>query len=253
MKNFTVLDSVYGNFVVNRYCHFQAEALVKTGKTHIEAELNNMRAVISSLPHDCVIVDGGANIGFVSIPLAQFVRAKGGKVIAFEPQRMIFNALAGTVALNDQDNVFLHNLGLSNKQQWVTMPAVDYGKVADFGMVSLTTDISVNEPPAMRNRTVQVVPLDSFELSRLDFFKLDVEGYEVPALQGALATIKRCRPWLWVEYWICTEAAIKAALADVPDYEFFRIDALNMLCAPKEKLQISGLTLTTSDVAAKKM
>jgi Methyltransferase FkbM domain len=36
-----------------------------------------------------------------------------------------------------------------------------------------------------------IVPMS---LPGLDFFKLDVEGYEVPALNGALATIKKHRP-----------------------------------------------------------
>jgi len=36
---------VHGRFIVARTCTFQAEALVKTGRTHIETELNNIFAV----------------------------------------------------------------------------------------------------------------------------------------------------------------------------------------------------------------
>ncbi len=138
INNFTVLESIYGKFIVNRYCAYQADALVKTGRTHIEAELNNIRAIVDTLPENCLVVDGGANIGFVAVPIAQRIKNKNGQVICFEPQRMIFNALAGTVALNDLDNLFVHNLGLSDQESWATMPKVDYGKPADFGMVSLT-------------------------------------------------------------------------------------------------------------------
>ncbi len=137
MNNFTVLESIYGRFIVNRYCAYQAEALVKTGRTHIENELNNIRAIINTLPENCLIVDGGANIGFITVPIAQNIKNKKGKVLAFEPQRMIFNALAGTVALNDLDNVFVHNLGLSDNESFAVMPEVNYAKPADFGMVSL--------------------------------------------------------------------------------------------------------------------
>jgi hypothetical protein len=74
------------------------------------------------------------------------------------------------------------------------------------------------------------------ELPRLDFFKLDVEGYEVPALAGALETIKKHRPWIWVEYFITGIDPIKQVLTDLDDYSFYLVDYQNMLVAPKERL-----------------
>jgi len=70
VSNFVVIDSIYGKFIVNRHCHFQAETLIKTGATHIEPELKNIFAVVSMLPEGAFALDAGANIGFVSIPLA---------------------------------------------------------------------------------------------------------------------------------------------------------------------------------------
>jgi hypothetical protein len=87
----------------------------------------------------------------------------------------------------------------------------------------------------MNNRVVDITSIDAMALPRLDFFKLDVEGYEVPALTGALDTIKKHRPWIWVEYFITGVGPIKQALADLDDYEFFIVDYQNMLCVPKEK------------------
>jgi hypothetical protein len=72
-------------------------------------------------------------------------------------------------------------------------------------------------------------------LPRLDFFKLDVEGYEIPALTGAIGTIKQHRPWIWVEYFITGVEPIKHALRDLDNYSFFIMDYQNMLCVPKEK------------------
>ena len=64
----------------------QAEALAKTGKTHIEAELAKIFVLVDKLPGDAVVVDGGANIGFFSIPVAQRIKSRGGRLISFEPQ-----------------------------------------------------------------------------------------------------------------------------------------------------------------------
>lgn len=47
--------------------------------------------------------------------------------------------------------------------------------------------------------SVDVVPLDSFNLSGVDLLQLDVEGYEWNALMGAEWTVKTNRPLIQVE------------------------------------------------------
>ena len=236
VDNFVVLDSVYGRFIVARTCLFQAEALVKTGRTHIESELANIFAIVDTLPADAVIVDGGANIGFFTVPVAHRTQGRGTRIVGFEPQRQLFQALGGSLALNGYRHVYLHNCGLGAEPGVAQLPAVNYGEVQDFGTVSLTDETTVDEDGWMNDRVVDITSIDAMELDRLDFFKLDVEGYEVPALTGALATIKRHRPWIWVEYFITGAEPIKAALAELDDYVFYLVDYQNMLAAPKERL-----------------
>ena len=242
VDNFVVLDSVYGRFIVARTCLFQAEALVKTGRTHIESELANIFAIVDTLPADAVIVDGGANIGFFTVPVAHRTQGRGTRIVSFEPQRQLFQALGGSLALNGYDHVYLHNCGLGEEPGIAQLPAVNYGEAQDFGTVSLSDRITVEQHGWMNDRVVDIASIDSMELPRLDFFKLDVEGYEVPALKGALETIKKHRPWIWVEYFITGAEPIKQALSELDDYVFYLVDYQNMLAAPKERLV--GITTT---------
>jgi FkbM family methyltransferase len=235
VNNFVVLDSVYGRFIVARTCLFQAEALVKTGRTHIESELANIFAIVDTLPADAVIVDGGANIGFFTVPVAHRTQGRGTRIISFEPQRQLFQALGGSLALNGYRHVYLHNCGLGAEPGIAQLPAVDYSIAQDFGTVSLNDETTVEEDGWMADRVVDITSIDAMDLPRLDFFKLDVEGYEVPALQGSINTIKQHRPWIWVEYFITGVDTIKQTLADLDDYAFFIVDYQNMLCVPKEK------------------
>jgi len=46
---------------------------------------------------------------------------------------------------------------------------------------------------------VPVMTIDSLELEHCDLLMLDIEGYELFALQGALETIKRCKPVIVLE------------------------------------------------------
>jgi FkbM family methyltransferase len=215
---------------------FQAEALVKTGRTHIESELANIFAIVDTLPTDAVIVDGGTNAGFFTIPVANRTQDCGTRIIAFEPQRQLFQAVGGSLALNGYRNVFLHNVGLGAEPGIAQLPAIDYSVAQDFGTVQLSNDATVEEDGWMNDRVVDITSIDAMALPRLDFFKLDVEGYEVPALTGALNTIKKHRPWIWVEYFITGADAIKQTLSSLDDYAFYIVDYQNMLCAPREKL-----------------
>jgi FkbM family methyltransferase len=236
VDNVVVLDSVYGKFIVARTCLFQAESLIKTGRTHIESELNNIFAIINTLPNGSIIVDGGCNAGFFTIPVAHLTQGRNIRIIAFEPQRQLFQATAGSLALNGYDHVFLHNVGLGEEPGIAQLPAIDYGVAQDFGTVQLSDETTVDEDGWMNDRVVDITSIDAMELPGLDFFKLDVEGYEVPALNGAINTIKKYRPWLWVEYFITGADTIKQTLNELEDYAFYIIDYQNMICVPKEKL-----------------
>jgi len=228
IPNFVVLDSIHGRFIVNRHCAFQAEALIKTGATHIESELNNIFALIDTLPTGAVIIDGGANAGFFTIPVANRIRGRGQRIISFEPQLALFRALSGSLALNDIDFCDLQLAGLGAEAGTAMVPDIDYGTPQDFGTVQISTT-GTGTP-------VMVKTIDSLGLERVDFIKLDVEGYECAALAGGFKTIQQHRPYIWVEFFISGVEPIKASLAGVPDYAFFQVDYQNMLCIPRERL-----------------
>jgi FkbM family methyltransferase len=244
VDNFLVLDSAYGKFIVDRHCAFQAEALVKTGRTHIEGELSNIFVIADRLPDNAIIIDGGTNIGFFTIPVAQRTRNRNIKIIGFEPQRQMFQALGGSLVLNGYDHVFLHNCGLGSALGRAQLPPIDYSAPQDFGTVQISEVSDLKEESWMRDRLVDVISIDSMNLPRLDFLKLDIEGYEIPALIGGLQTIARHRPWMWIEYFISGHEPITSTLAPIPDYSFFIADYQNMLCIPNEHLgsvSVAGL------------
>ena len=71
------------------------------------------------------------------------------------------------------------------------MPVLDPLKENNFGGLSIEGH-SEGEP-------VAICRVDDIGLSRCDFIKLDVEGMEPEALQGAMNTIVKCRPVLYME------------------------------------------------------
>ena len=136
------------------------------------------------------VLDIGANIGTHTLWFANKVGPKG-SVIAFEPQRLIFQTLCANMALNSIKHVDCKQLGVGYSKRLVTVPVLDPLKENNFGGLSIEGHTE-GEP-------VAICRVDDIGLSRCDFIKIDVEGMEPEALQGAMNTIVNCRPVLYVE------------------------------------------------------
>jgi FkbM family methyltransferase len=219
----------------------QAEHLIKTGEPHIQCELDAILSIINRLPSGSIAIDAGANAGLVAIPIAKTLANRSGTVHAFEPQRLIYYSLCGSVALNDIENLFVYNKALGAAIEKVEVAPLDYGKVQDFGTFSLS------EQSAHASEQVDVVTIDSLNLPRLDFLKIDVEGMEIDVLMGGIRTIQQFVPWCWIEYWKIGIPAIKAALSGF-DYAYYRTDDLNVLCAPRSQMQHLGISVEAPEV-----
>lgn len=137
-----------------------------------------------------VVIDAGANVGALTIPLAKRV-GRTGRVHAFEPQRFVHQLLCANVALNQLTNVHAHHAALGGQAGTIEVPALDYGAAGNYGGLAL--DLGVPGEP------VALVTIDSLKLARLALLKADVEGMEMAVLTGARETISRCRPVLYLE------------------------------------------------------
>jgi FkbM family methyltransferase len=137
-----------------------------------------------------LVVEVGANIGTHTVFLAQQVGAAG-MVLAFEPQRILFQVLCANLALNSIPNVRCLQQAVGAAAGTIAVPWIDYMSENNFGALSLC-DGQVGEP-------VDLVTLDSFNLPACSLLKIDVEGMELDVLQGAVNLIERLKPILYVE------------------------------------------------------
>lgn len=137
-----------------------------------------------------VVVDIGANIGTHTVFFGKAVTQEGG-VYAFEPQRIIFEFLCANIALNCLSNVKPMNMGVGDKNDKLSVPVLNPAVAQNFGGLG----IQGHE----QGDVVEIIPLDQLELARCNLLKIDVEGMECNVLKGAEKTIKKCRPFIFVE------------------------------------------------------
>lgn len=129
----------------------------------------------SFLKGGMTVIDVGANIGLHSLFMAKRV-APGGKVYACEPSREIFQRLRENVAASGLNNLFISPVALGNKQGAARINAVPEDTSRTF-----LTDSG-------EGTLVPVKSLDVFIhehlIEKLNFLKLDVEGFEEMVLRG---------------------------------------------------------------------
>ncbi|MES2998380.1 MAG: FkbM family methyltransferase [Pseudomonadota bacterium] len=144
---------------------------------------------------DSQAIDIGANIGLTAIALGSICNR--GKVAAIEPIPVTFQFLKENVKISGLNNITLHNFALGNQEDTVLMQGC-----ADF----LAGAFVAKQYQANKDHftvTVPLYPLDkafnTLLLDRIDFIKLDVEGYELFALEGARQVLTTFKPIIYLE------------------------------------------------------
>lgn len=143
-------------------------------------QLHKLMAALPWVRNFRTAIDIGAHCGLWSRPMSKMFRT----VHAFEPvddHRACFaRNLAGA------QNVVLHEAALGDHR----------------GIVSLLTGANSSGDTVIDAdgpHQAELAPLDSFRIENVDFVKIDVEGYELFALQGGENTIRRNMPCVIVE------------------------------------------------------
>ena len=153
-------------------------------------------AIARQIGQGHVVFDVGANLGEIALVAASRVGPTG-RVFAFEPNPAIFESLQRNVALNPELSCTPVNMALGAREQEVEMAQIDRTNPGTM---------TVRPTGMQRGRAiagVPMIPLDQYvsghALSHIDLIKIDVEGYELQVLQGAVQTLSRYRPRLVIE------------------------------------------------------
>lgn len=139
------------------------------------------------LPKKAVIIDIGANIGNHTMYWAS--KCDPCRIYAFEPVPETFEILKRNIAINCFVNVKIFNMGLSDEPS--------HAEIDSF----FPENIGATVIKKSEKGTLQVEKLDNIKIeeNRVDFIKIDVEGHELLVLKGAIETLKKYKPVIFIE------------------------------------------------------
>lgn len=135
-----------------------------------------------------IVIDAGANCGHLSIFFSKLV-GQNGKVFAFEPDNYNIERIINNKVLNPDlaDNIKIEDLLLWDKNELI-----------DFYEAGTVGSSAVWKPDGEPCVKKQAVTIDSWvktnRIEKLDFIKMDIEGAEIEALDGCVATLKNLKP-----------------------------------------------------------
>lgn len=144
----------------------------------------DFRAVEKLLGPGDTAVDVGANVGTHSIMMARRVAAAG-RVIAFEPTPTTASLMRENLSLNGVRTVDLVEAAISDAPGSVQMNVFDqrYSAWNSRG-APIVDGIAPVETIGVRSETLDAA-MRACGVERINFLKIDVEGFELEALRGA--------------------------------------------------------------------
>lgn len=174
-------------------------------------ELVCMRQALAGRP-DAVVVDVGANVGHHTL----FASTVASQVHAFEPFAPLAGRIQEKIRMNGLDSVTIHPIGLGNVDARLAYspPATSNSGTGSFRSAGTgTVDLEVRRGDDY---------FGNAGINRVDYLKIDVEGFEVEVLRGLAETLQRTRPICFVEWSQASRPDISGPALFPPDYVFHR-------------------------------
>ena len=170
--------------------------------THVQGyfyESKELEIIESNVRSRKVFVDVGANTGNHSIYFSKIIEAA--KVIPIEFHPETIELLKKNFWLNGVENADLSKLGYAvGKSRGEFLLAEHPGN--DLCLTEVFASDRHNnsyQPPEHSGKTIKIMPLDELIDEKVDFLKIDVEGFEIGVLSGAKNIFLKFQPDALVE------------------------------------------------------
>lgn len=170
------------------------------------------------------ILDIGSNIGNHMLFYCSQLEAK--KVYCFEPNKYNYTILSRNVELNNlQEIVTLHNMAVGEKS--------GRGVEKDFTMMNTGMNrIETGSATDSSEKNIEIVCLDDFNYTSIDFVKIDVEGSEIAVLKGAVKTLQRTRPVVMIETFENNQSAVDEIMQSYGYSKSATVEDYNSIYSP---------------------
>jgi FkbM family methyltransferase len=180
------------------------------------------------------VLDVGANFGQMSLLFSRLV-GENGVVYSFEAQKRVFDILNKTIEANQLANIKPQFCAVYFESgRTFHFPEPDFVRFGTYGSYNLPID-------AVEGQEVISLKIDDLQIEKpISFMKVDVQGCDLFAMQGAVETIKKHQMPILFEFEQRFQETYRTTFQDYVDfvnsinYKFVEtVLDINYLIAPK--------------------
>ena len=159
------------------------------------------------------VLDVGSNFGQMAVLFGKAVGEKG-KVYAFDADDFVFEILKKNIKSNNLEGIILPTFGAVHNKDGETLyfPKQDFIEFQAYGSYGIDYN-------ATKGRTLKSLTIDSLNIQdEISFMKIDIQGGDLQAMQGAIKTIERNRMPILFEYEYHFEERFNLCFQDYVDF-----------------------------------
>lgn len=192
-NDLTLYKTVTGNYYLPT--HAYEDVVANTIKSDNIFEKEVVDLACKYIKEGTAVLDVGSNFGQMSILFADKVGADG-RVYAFDADDFVFEILEKNIAANNKTGKITATFGaVHNKENEVLyFPVQDFEKYGAYGAYGIDYN-------STQGRKVKSVTIDSLNIQQpISFMKIDIQGGDLQAMQGAVKTIGKNKMPILFEY-----------------------------------------------------
>lgn len=163
---------------------------------------------------NATVVDCGANTGSHSLFYAAFAK----RVLAIEASNVKTKEMQNRISLNNINNITLLNCGVGSSDNVSLLFYESHGD--NEAVSSFVEDFSTQNSSSgnVLIRTLDSI-INEHKIAKIDYIKIDVEGFDYEVLKGAETTIRRDQPVIQIEFSPRDHNKLLEFLSQYPIYE----------------------------------
>ena len=232
-KRPTLHDTITGKYYLPTDALDDVVANAIKNNLVFEKEIVEMAAQF--IKPDTAVLDVGSNFGQMSILFSQMV-GKQGKVHAFDADDWIFEILLKNIEANNKQDIIIPHFGAvyNVENEILFFPVQDFKKFGAYGSYGI-------DPTSKTGREVKSFTIDGLNIQdQISFMKIDIQGGDLKAMQGAIKTIQKNKMPILFEYEYQFEEEYNLCFQDYVDfvksinYKFYKtVNGHNFLIIPE--------------------
>ena len=167
-----------------------------------ESREDDMKHIIKDkIRYGMNIIDCGSNIGFYPLFERKLI-GNHGKIYSFEPDQRNFTLLDKNIKLFDKsNNTFIYKQGLAEKkslQNFIITNESNLNTISSGNDDKFLSKYKIDDIHEINCTSVDEFISDN-EIKKIDFIRMDIEGYEVEVLKGMKKTLNNMKPSILIE------------------------------------------------------